>query len=127
MVDGLYDIGNYIRDAKIGFLNVSGTFDFTRLTLFIVGFSQRNTPVPACNVWENDVGKLVVPDVFLDADQMIEVAKNYDPITKEIRCVRGQKLLIISAEEIKTIFRLSNPSPNLKLIDFKELREVYDA
>lgn len=87
--DGLYDMGNYIRDAKIGTLNASGIFDLTGMTLFMLGFSQRNAPVPTSNIWQFDLGKLVVPSVFLDADVMIQIAKNYDPITREIRDARG--------------------------------------
>lgn len=127
VAEGLYDTMSFIREAKIGTLNASGDSDITGLDLFKLGFSQRNAPHPVSNIWHSDLGKLVVPSVFLDVDLMIQIAKSYDPITREVRDVKGQLLIKLSAEEIRKVFRLSEPSGSLENIDFEELRQVYDA
>lgn len=57
--DGLYDKGRWLRDSQIG---ISG------MGLFKVGFSQRHVSAPMNSIWELDVGKLVVPGVFMDVD-----------------------------------------------------------
>lgn len=45
------------------------------LGLFRVGFGQRKSPALINSIWELDVGKLVVPRVFMDVDLLTQIAK----------------------------------------------------
>ena len=67
IVDGLYDKGNCVRDAKTS---------QTGFSLFKKWFSERNLFAPHANIWNFDLGQLVVPSVFMDYDLLEVVAKN---------------------------------------------------
>lgn len=69
IVDNLYDKGNWVRDA---ITTQSG------LILFKKWFSERNIFSPNSNVWSFDLGKLVVPSVFMDYDLLEDITINYD-------------------------------------------------
>lgn len=69
--EGLYYKGNCLRDPQIG---LSG------LGLFKVGFGMRHSLALMNSIWELDVGKLVVPGVFMDVDLLTQIAHNYGPI-----------------------------------------------
>lgn len=88
--DGLYDKGYWLRDAQIG---------MTGLGLCRVGFGQRNSSTPINNIWELDVGNLVVPGVFMNVDLLTQIAKNCDPITKTVRNLNGGTLIEINDDE----------------------------
>lgn len=116
--DGLYDKGNWLRDPQIG---MSG------LGLFKVGFGQRHSLAPLNSIWELDVGKLIVPSVFMDKDLLTLIAQNYDPIARCIRNVKGSALIEIKDDEFKSVYKLSEASNLLEPIDFESLAQVYDA
>ncbi len=78
--EGLYDNGNLLRDAKISFGGI---------VLFRKWFSQRNQGIPLSNVWDFDVGRLILPSVFMDEDLLIALAKRYDPVLWVVRNVSG--------------------------------------
>ena len=86
--DGLYNNGNLLRDANI---SSSG------LVLFRRWFSQRNRGTPLSNVWDFDVGQLIVPGVFMDKDLLIALAKRYDPI---LQVVRNLRFLLLQLERL---------------------------
>lgn len=116
--DGLYDKGCWLRDAQIGMKGIG---------LFRVGFGQWNTPAPINSIWELDFGKLVVPGVFMDVDLLMQIAKNYDPVTRTVRNVNQGPLIEISDDEFKRVFRLCEASNYLEPIDFEMFKKVYDA
>ncbi len=59
IADGLYDKGNWVRDAQTS---------QTGLSLFKKWFAERKLYAPHANIWNFDLGKLVVPSVFMDFD-----------------------------------------------------------
>ncbi len=81
--DGFYDKANQLRDAKTS----------TRgLQLFEKWFSKRKHDSPLSNVWEFDIGKLVVPSVFFDDDFLVMIAKRYDPMSRMVKSHIGDNL-----------------------------------
>ena len=89
--DGLYDKGNWVQDAHTS---------QTSLNLFKKWFAERKLFAPHANIWNFDLGKLVVPSVFMDYDLLEAVAKNYDQATRVVRRIDGEILITISPEEI---------------------------
>ena len=69
IANGLCDKGNWVRDA----ITSQST-----LMLFMKWFLERNIFSPHSNVWSSDLGKLVVPSVFMDYDLVENIAINYD-------------------------------------------------
>lgn len=116
--EGLYDKGNWLRDPQVG---LSG------LGLFKIVFGMRNSPAPQNNIWELDVGRLVVPGVFMDTDLLTQMALNYDSVTRCIRDVNGKTLVEINAEELRKAFGLSEFTNFLEPINFTQLTQVYRA
>ena len=91
IADGLYDRGNWVRDAII---TKSGLHPFKKW------FSKRKLYAPHGNIWNFDLGKLVVPGVFMDSDLLIAIAKNYEPTVRIVRRIDGKYLVRINVEEI---------------------------
>ena len=87
----LYDKRNWVRDTKTS---------QTRLSLFKKWFLERNLFAPHANIWNFDLGKLVVPSVFMDYDILEAVAKNYDSKIRVVRRIDGESLVKINPKEI---------------------------
>ena len=51
------------------------------LGLFQKYFVERRIDTPLNNVWEFDIGKLIILGDFFDDDLLAIMAKKYDPIT----------------------------------------------
>ena len=79
-IDGLYDKGNWVRDAMT---------TQTSFILFKKLFSKRNLFSQHSNVWNFDLGKLVVPSVFTDYDLFEAIARNYDQTMRVVRRTNG--------------------------------------
>lgn len=79
------------------------------------------------SIWELDVGKLIVPRVFMDMDLLTQTANNYDPNTQTIKNVNGGSLIEINDDEFRNVFRLSEVSNYLESINFETLGQVYNA
>lgn len=118
VAEGFYDKANWIRDAQV---SVGG------LGLFRKWFSERNLDTPLSNVWEFDIGKLIVPTVFFDSDLLVDLAKKYDPITGWVKNHVGVNLFRVFPELIRDVFSL-NPNPTLReKIDLGDLQARYEA
>lgn len=65
--EGFYDKVNWLRDAEV---SVGG------LELFQKWFAERKLDTPINNVWEFDIGKLIVLGVFFDDDLLAVMAKS---------------------------------------------------
>ena len=91
IADGLYDKGNWVRDAKTS---------KTRLFLFKKWFLKRKLFTPHRNIWIFDLEKLVVPGIFMDSDLLTTIAQNYDLATRIVRRIDGECLIRINAKEI---------------------------
>ena len=94
IVDGFYDKGNWVRDAITS---------ETSLFLFKKWFLEMNLFSPHLNIWNFDLGKLVVPSVFMDYDLLEAIARNYDQAIRVVRRTDGVPL-IISPDEIREFF-----------------------
>ena len=116
IADGLYDKGNWVRDA---------TTAQSGLILFKKWFSERKLFAPHANVWNFDLGKLVVPSVFMDYDLLEAIAKNYDQAIRVVRRKDGKPLLSINPEEIREVFHLEPLSEYHVSINLPELESEY--
>ena len=76
------------------------------LEIFRKWYEQSNMGSPLWNVWQYNLGKLVVPIIFFDVDLFLVLAKRDDPITKEITDLEGETLIKISVDEIRFVFDL---------------------
>lgn len=79
------------------------------------------------SIWELDVGKLMVPGVFMDVDLLTQIAHNYDPLTKSVRDINRKTLIEVNDDEFKNIFGLNEVSNYLEPINFESLAQVYSA
>ena len=79
------------------------------------------------NVWEFDIGKLVVPGVFFDSDLLTNMAKKYDPITRIVKNHVGDNLFRVSPTLIREVFKLNPNHVIYEKIDMEELQAIYDA
>lgn len=77
---------------------------------------------PFSSAWQNDLGNLVVPNVFMDVDLLKAVVDRYVLVLRVIRGNEGDILLIIRREEFKEIFYLYESSATLVQIDLNELK-----
>ena len=71
IVEGFYDKANWVRDARV---SMGG------LELFRKWFSEKKLDNPLSNVWEFDIGKLIVPTAFFECDLLVDLAKKYERI-----------------------------------------------
>ena len=74
---------------------------------------------------EFDLGKLVVPSVFMDYDLLEVVAKSYDQATRVVRRTDGEFLITISLEEIREVFCLMPLTKYHVPINLKDLEKEY--
>lgn len=116
IVDGLFDKGNWVRDAKTSQIGLS---------LFKKWFLERKLFAPHAYIQNFDLGKLVVPNVFMDVDLLMTITKSYDPTIKVVRRIDGECLITISPKEIREVFGLGPLSDYHIPIDLKGLEKEY--
>lgn len=79
------------------------------------------------NVWGFDIGKIVVPIIFLDSDLLANLGKKYDHITRVVKNYVGDNLFRFCYQFISEVFNL-NPNHDVHdLIDMEDLQERYDV
>lgn len=79
------------------------------------------------NVWEFDVGKLVVPGVLFDDDLLTMLAKRYNLVLIVVKNHARDNLFRVTTEVIRAVFML-NPNHDLhEKIEFDVLQARYDA
>lgn len=117
LVESLVNKPRMISDARVP---MSG------LSMFKLWFGQRNLPAPFSQVWQYDLGKFIVPTMFMDVDSLRAVADKYDSISRVVRGNKGEALLIIQREEFQEVFDLYEPSVILEPIDLEELKKGYE-
>lgn len=93
--------------------------------MFKLWNGQRNLQSPFSSVWQYDLGKLLVPNVFMDIDLLKAIANRYDPISRVISGDEGEIMLTIKREEFQEIFDLYEPSANLVQVCLNELKAEY--
>jgi hypothetical protein len=109
--EGFYDKANYLRDVEV---LVGG------LELFKKWFVERNLDTPMRNVWEFDIGKLIVPRVFFYNDLLVDMAKKYDPITRVVKNHVGDNIFRVSPELIREVFKLNPNHSTHEKIDMED-------
>ena len=80
---------------------------------------------PHANVWNFDLGKLVVPSVVMDYDLFEAIANKYDQAIRVIRRTDGMPLISISPEKIREVFHLEAFSNYHVPINLLELENEY--
>lgn len=95
--------------------------------MFRKWFSERNLDTPLRNVWQFDIGKLVIPGVFFNDDLLNLGAKIYDPISRLVKNHPMENLFKVTPELIREAFLL-NPNQALhEPIYFEDLQTRYEA
>lgn len=93
--------------------------------LSLYDFNEIFSSHPTCHLWTCDIGKLVVPDVSVEADLILELAKCYDPNDRVIKIFpNGAPMLDITRSQIVEVFNL-NPSA-IESIKFCVLFQEYE-
>lgn len=93
-------------------------------------YRKRNRAEPICNPWVYNIGKLVVPNIFVSVNFMIMLAKNYDPNTKTIYDAVGKPLVPITRDFISRVFDLDltlDQPIDVTLLgnEYSRLKDVY--
>lgn len=65
-----------------------------------------NCEYPIFHTWKMDMGKLVVPNVYVDVDLVKDIAARYDPVSKNFRACNGAEVIKITKEGIAEAFKL---------------------
>lgn len=77
--------------------------------------------IPTSNPWFIDVGRLVVPNVFLEVDIIRVLAKIFEPVTKTIKRLDGPVLVDIKPLVIVEYYDLNRKA--LATIDLDKIEE----
>ena len=104
-----FNKGNWTRDAITS---------KTWLQLFKKYFSERKLFSSHGNILNFDLGKLVIPRVFMDSDLLIAISQNYDPVARIVRIIDGECLMKITIEEIHEFFGKEPTTYYHEVIDF---------
>ena len=110
--EDFYDKANWLSNSKVF---VGG------LELFKKWFVEFNLDTPLSNVWEFDIGKLVVLGVFFDSDLLFDMAKKYDHITRIVKNHVGDNLFRVSPALIIEVFKLNPNHAVHETIDMDDL------
>lgn len=52
------------------------------------------------------MGKLIIPNVYMDVDLLKDITSRYDPVSKVVRTFDGVDMVRIIGKEIEEIFDL---------------------
>lgn len=74
--------------------------------LFMFHWKRRMSLEPVSNPWRLNIGRLVVPNVFISLELIKALASKYDPKTKTIYDKDNNPLVPIRKDFIETIFNL---------------------
>ena len=72
---------------------------------------------PHKNVWDFDVGRLVVLGVFLDVDLLMSMTNRHDPLTRVVNNYVGEWLFVGTSQVIREVFLLNTNVSLLQKID----------
>lgn len=91
--------------------------------LLFFGYKRRDALEPISNLWKRNLGKLVVPNVFVDVELMKALVNCYNPRTKTICDYRGNTLVVINKQTIDMVFDLDWEVE--ESIDMKKLSQEF--
>lgn len=92
--------------------------------LFQYAYKRLDYHRPSNNLWACDLGKLIVPNIFVEVDLIKAVVECDDPDLRIIRRKKGTPLMDITKSHIVRTFRL-NPSATVS-IHFNALCQEYE-
>ena len=92
-------------------------------SLFWYFFANRNEKEPINYPWRLDLGKIVIPNVFVDIELINLLDKHYEPTIKIVRKLDGMPLLVITKSCVEQYFRLSTQA--LTKIDIEHSKNEY--
>lgn len=72
--------------------------------LFLFHYCRKTNHEPICNPWRMNLGKIVVPNVFLDVDLVKLLAEHYNSDLKPICDPQGKPFVHLSKNAIEEIF-----------------------
>lgn len=112
--DGLEDNQKFVGDI---WTKIRGYY------LFIFHWKRRMSPELVSNPWRLNIGRLVVPNVFISLELIKSLTNRYDPKTKIIYNKDNKPLVPIRKDFIETIFNLD--FRNEAQIDVVKLKQEY--
>lgn len=60
----------------------------------------------------------MVPNVFVEVDLMMELARHYDPTDKKIKSEKGDIILVVTKDKMVDVFGLNpNYTANFRRVD----------
>lgn len=68
------------------------------------------------------MGKLIVPNVYMDIDLLKYIASKYDLVAKVVRAFDGVVMVRITKEEIEEFFDLHEWSQDMVPLDLDSIR-----
>lgn len=79
--------------------------------------------MPLYNPWKTNLGKFIVPNVFVSVKLLETLVKNYNSVGRYIQAPNGDAFIRFYVGTLNEVFNL-DPNPN-KLLSFRELEEEY--
>ena len=113
-----YDNINCLKDVET---STSG------LEIFRKWFFKRKHDTSLRNVWQFDIGKLIVPSIFFDYNLLIMITKRYDPVLRVVKNYARENILKVTPEVIREVFMLNPIHALHEKIDLDDLQAEYDA
>lgn len=96
--EGLIDKNNSIKYARLPYIGWELLYSW---------FKNINLGIAVGNPLNCDLGKLTVPNVYMDVDLLKVVANNYDPVTRTIRNYDEKEMVKITKKEFSCVFKLT--------------------
>lgn len=91
--------------------------------LFLFHFLRKDIEMLICNLWITNLGKLVVPNVFVNIRLMEVLVKKYNSVKRCIQFPNGEVFIRFIHGTIDEVFSL-DPNPDVPL-SFEELEEEF--
>lgn len=99
-------IENLKKKLEIRVLSAGMPIPLKEGDIFHLFYQKRDKAAPVSNPWNLNLGKLVVPNVFVEPLLIRELTKNYHLRSMIVRTVTGHILLDISIDAIAECFDL---------------------
>lgn len=77
--------------------------------LFMYHYRKQFRFEPVCNPWRLNLGRLAVPNVFINIELVKALASQYNSKKRTIQSPNGADMLVISQDLISNVFQLEGP------------------
>lgn len=91
--------------------------------LFLFHYQRRTNLEPICNPWRMNLGKIAIPNVFMDVELVKFLAKHYNSNLKAICDPQGKPFVQLSRIAIEEVFSFKDICDHPIL--YEELRSEY--